>query len=134
MEIDNGDETIQIDFKAKRVIIHDRYENLHILNDLLLALWFLVGSVMFFYKHWTYLGTWLFVFGSAQMAIGPMIRMAHKLHIRRFERFWKAKIESAMGANVEIKANGSQRVEEKGGSEGSSETEDGQGESTRQMW
>lgn len=87
MEIDNGDETIRVDFEARKVVIHERYENLHILNDLFLALWFLVGSVMFFYKHWTYWGTWLFVLGSTQMAIGPLIRVSHKLHIRRFESY-----------------------------------------------
>lgn len=66
--------------------IHERYEWLHILNDFLLAAWFLVGSVLFFYADMAHPAIWLFVAGSAQMMLGPLIRTAHKLHIRLVDR------------------------------------------------
>lgn len=83
MEIEEGNETIDIDFEHKKVAIHERYEWLHIINDLMLGIWFVTGSIMFFYGSLTYWGTWLFVAGSAQMLIGPVLKIAHKLHLRR---------------------------------------------------
>lgn len=68
--------------------VHQRYENLHILNDFALAFWFLVGSIFFFYAKLTHLGTWLFVLGSAQMMMGPLIRIAHKMHVKRIDSFF----------------------------------------------
>jgi len=68
----------------RKVVIHERYEKLHIVSELLLGIWFLVGSIMFFFAHWTYWGTWLFVLGSAQMIVGPLIRIVHKMHINKF--------------------------------------------------
>lgn len=84
MEIQQGDETIRVNFQQRRVVIQERYEWLHIVNDLMLGLWFIVGSFMFFSDKWTYWGTWLFVAGSAQMMIGPLLRIAHKIHMRKF--------------------------------------------------
>ena len=46
-------------------MIRRRYEALSIANDILVALWFLVGSFLFFSDATTYAGTWLFVVGSA---------------------------------------------------------------------
>ncbi|MFD1677733.1 YrhK family protein [Alicyclobacillus fodiniaquatilis] len=83
-EIHNGNEIIDVNFEQRKVVIHERYEKLRILSDLLLGIWFLSGSIMFFYKHWTYWGTWLFVIGSVQMLIGPSIKIIHKLHMKKF--------------------------------------------------
>jgi len=63
--------------------INEIYEWLHILNDLLIGLYFLIGSILFFYPHWENVGIWLFILGSAQMLIGPVIRTLNKLHVRR---------------------------------------------------
>lgn len=63
--------------------INEIYEWLHILNDLLIGLYFLIGSIMFFYPHWEDVGIWLFILGSAQMLVGPVIRTLNKLHVRR---------------------------------------------------
>lgn len=85
IEIQEGNQIIDVDFERRKVVIQTRYEWLHILNDLLLGLWFVIGSIMFFYGTLVYWGTWLFVAGSTQMLIGPIIRIAHKLHMRRYQ-------------------------------------------------
>jgi hypothetical protein len=59
------------------------YEWLHILNDGLIALEFLIGSLMFLSHETQHVGVWLFVLGSGQMLVGPVIRAANKLHVRR---------------------------------------------------
>jgi hypothetical protein len=63
--------------------IRERYELASIVNDILIAVWFLVGSVLFFSPQTTYAGTWLFVLGSVELLARPMIRLARWLHLQR---------------------------------------------------
>jgi hypothetical protein len=75
-----------VDDYTKERMIHELYEWGHILNDALAATLFLIGSIFFLYEDLTHAGTWLFIFGSAQLAVGPLIRIANKLHVRRFRK------------------------------------------------
>lgn len=63
--------------------LRKRYEVLSILNDLLVAAWFVAGSVLFFDEATTYLGTWFFLIGSIQLMLRPGIRLARRIHLRR---------------------------------------------------
>ena len=67
----------------EQIVIEKRYEVVSIVNDFMIGLWFLVGSVLFFWQDTTYDGTWLFVIGSAQLIIRPAIRLARHIHLRR---------------------------------------------------
>ncbi|KGP90808.1 hypothetical protein N780_03735, partial [Pontibacillus chungwhensis BH030062] len=59
------------------------YQILYTLNDFLLGLWFLIGSICFYFegavKTW---GVTLFVLGSFQLLIRPSIRLAHRIHLK----------------------------------------------------
>lgn len=78
--IDSTD--IDVDFRAGKVDVYHRYEWWHIVNDVIVGLWFVVGSFFFFYKGLTYTGTWFFELGSLEMLIGPAIRIGHRLRFR----------------------------------------------------
>src|SRR5690625_3176720 len=65
------------------LVIRGRYETLSIINDLLTAVWFLIGSILFFFEYTVTLGTWLFVLGSAQLLLRPAIRLTRRVHLRR---------------------------------------------------
>jgi hypothetical protein len=67
----------------EELVIRRRYEVLSIVNDILIAIWFLVGSILFFSEATTYAGTWLFVLGSVELLIRPMIRLARRVHLQR---------------------------------------------------
>ncbi|WP_456270100.1 YrhK family protein [Kushneria sp. AK178] len=75
------DLTLHFDHHA--LVIHRRYEVVSIINDVLIGIWFLAGSFCFFYSSLMILGTWLFVAGSAQMLIRPLIRLSRHLHLRQ---------------------------------------------------
>lgn len=62
-----------------------RYEIASIANDLLIAAWFIVGSILFFNEATTTLGTWLFLIGSVELAIRPTIRLTRHFHLRRLQ-------------------------------------------------
>jgi hypothetical protein len=65
------------------LVIRQRYEAASIVNDMLIALWFIVGSIMFFSEEWTTAGTWCFLAGSVELLIRPMIRLSRQIHLGR---------------------------------------------------
>ncbi len=64
-------------------MIRQRYEVLSIANDILVGLWFIVGSILFFWPSTSTLAIWLFLIGSIEMIIRPIIRLVRNLHIGR---------------------------------------------------
>ncbi|MBZ9538541.1 MULTISPECIES: YrhK family protein [Modicisalibacter] len=68
----------------EELVIHRRYEVLSIINDAMLGIWFTVGSICFFYEGTLKtLGVWLFVIGSVQLLIRPMIRLHRYVYFKR---------------------------------------------------
>lgn len=76
----------EIEQAALERAIYEWYEWGHIANDAVTAMLFLLGSIFFLYPDMERAGVWLFILGSAQMAIGPIIRTANKIHERRFRK------------------------------------------------
>ncbi|WFF40472.1 hypothetical protein EVC62_02560 [Salinicola endophyticus] len=67
----------------EELVIRKRYEVVSIINDILIGIWFVIGSLFFFSEALTYYGTWLFFIGSIEMLIRPVIRLMRHIHIRR---------------------------------------------------
>ena len=65
------------------LVISRRYEVPSIVNDLMIGIWFAVGSILFFSASTTRDGTWLFLIGSVQLLIRPIIRLTRNLHLQR---------------------------------------------------
>lgn len=78
-----GSRTLTLHLGHEELVIRQRYETLSILNDILIGVWFLVGSFLFFGESTTYAGTWLFVVGSVEMLIRPAIRLVRRVHLQR---------------------------------------------------
>ncbi len=68
------------------LLIRQRYEVLSIINDVLIAAWFIVGSILFFSPSTTTLGTWMFLLGSIELVIRPAIRLTRQVHLVRLQR------------------------------------------------
>lgn len=68
----------------EELAVRNRYEVLSIGNDVLIAVWFVVGSVLFFFESTTVIGTWFFLVGSIQFLIRPLIRLLRRIHLRRY--------------------------------------------------
>lgn len=75
--------TFKLDIGREELVVRQRYEALSIGNDVLIALWFLVGSILFFWETTTTAATWCFLLGSIEFLIRPAIRLARLVHIRR---------------------------------------------------
>ncbi|ERJ17745.1 YrhK-like protein [Salinisphaera shabanensis E1L3A] len=61
--------------------VYGRYEKLYTLNDFFAALYFLVGSIMFFYESLMVPATWCFTLGSVHFLLRPTIKVAREFHI-----------------------------------------------------
>ena len=81
--VSNLDSPLTLKIGHEQLVIRRRYETLSILNDFLIALWFLIGSFFFLNKALVTDGTWLFVVGSGQLLIRPAIRLAAHIHLQR---------------------------------------------------
>jgi hypothetical protein len=67
------------------LLLRRRYETASIVNDILIAVWFIAGSIMFFYPATATLGTWMFLLGSIELAIRPSIRLIRRVHLHRLQ-------------------------------------------------
>ena len=74
---------ITLDLGPEQLVINRRYEVASMLNDIMTGLWFVVGSIFFFYESMQIPATWLFLIGSVQLLIRPIIRIARDVHLRR---------------------------------------------------
>lgn len=74
---------LTLTFGHEELIIRQRYEVASILNDILIAVWFTIGSVFFFFESLTFTGTVLFLLGSLQLLIRPLIRLRRRVHLKR---------------------------------------------------
>lgn len=80
---DTNDNQLTFQVGREELVIRQRYEAVSILNDALIALWFIVGSIMFFFPDWATTGTWCFLFGSIELLIRPAIRLSRHVHLKR---------------------------------------------------
>lgn len=67
----------------EELVIRQRYETASIVNDILIGAWFLVGSFLFFSSSTATAGTWLFIIGSVEMLLRPLIRLTRRVHLQR---------------------------------------------------
>lgn len=72
-----------VHFGHDELIIRQRYEVVSIINDILIGIWFIVGSICFFSPSLTRTGTWFFLAGSIELLIRPTIRLIRRVHLER---------------------------------------------------
>lgn len=87
---DPTENPLTITFGHEQLIIKRRYEILSILNDFMIAIWFLVGSILFLYPSLETPAVWLFIIGSFQFLIRPTLRLLAHFHMQRVpESHWE---------------------------------------------
>ncbi len=94
--ITSHDTPLIIHIGHDELVIRQRYETLSIANDVLTALMFVAGSIMFFKESTTYAATWLFTIGSVLFLIRPLIRLTRRVHLRRMHTDPSGSTETSM--------------------------------------
>jgi len=75
-------QNLELDLGREHIVIQRRYEAVGAINDLLIAVWFLIGSFFFLSNSLEERGTWLFIVGSVQLLIKPLLKLASLIHVR----------------------------------------------------
>lgn len=79
----DDDGMLNVRIGREELVVRQRYEVVSIVNDILIACWFIIGSIMFFSPKYTEFGTWLFLLGSIELLIRPVIRLTRRVHLQR---------------------------------------------------
>ena len=74
---------LNLDLGQEHITIQRRYEALGAVNDFLIAVWFLIGSFFFLNESLVESGTWLFIAGSAQLIIKPVLKLMSLAHVKK---------------------------------------------------
>lgn len=80
---DRIDRPLTFKFGHEELIIRRRYEVISIINDFFIAIWFLLGSILFLYPEYEKAAIWMFIIGSFQFLVRPTIRLIRHIHLER---------------------------------------------------
>jgi hypothetical protein len=83
MDERDTDRPLTLKLGNEELVIRRRYEVLSIANDFFIAIWFLIGSLLFLFPAYEKTAAWLFVVGSFQFLVRPTIRLVSHIHIKR---------------------------------------------------
>jgi hypothetical protein len=75
-------QSVTITLGNQEIVLRQRYELLSIVNDIGIFLFFTVGSIAFYWHELFNVGVTLFVIGSVQLGIRPMIRLFRRVQLR----------------------------------------------------
>lgn len=67
---------------AKSRRIFAIYELVYTTVDFMAAMFFVSGSIMFFFEDWQSTGTWMFLIGSILFATKPTLRFAREMQLK----------------------------------------------------
>jgi len=79
-------DAITLTLGNQEVVLRQRYELLSILNEIGIFLFFTVGSVAFYWHELFNVGVTLFVIGSVQLGIRPLIRFTRRVQLRKLTK------------------------------------------------
>jgi hypothetical protein len=77
----NGDRSEVLRIGHDELVLQHRYEFVSVVNDIMIALWFIAGSMLFFSGALATEGVWCFLVGSVELLIRPVIRLTRLIHI-----------------------------------------------------
>ncbi|MGH8274680.1 MAG: YrhK family protein [Gammaproteobacteria bacterium] len=81
-----GENSLTLKFGSDEFVIQRRYEVASKLNDLLTGLWFVVGSVFFFFDSLQTAAIAVFLAGSVELLIRPIIGIARDVHLGKLPK------------------------------------------------
>lgn len=86
MTFNKHDRELDLQLERVELKVTSIYKLLYQINDVVLGLLFLIGSFMFFKDSTMFTGTVLFVIGSVQMLIRPVISIIHDFHLSKVRK------------------------------------------------
>lgn len=82
-KLKNKEDYLNLEIGNYEVWVRKRYKTLYTLNDFMIGLWFLSGSILFLFESTQTVAAWLFIAGSLQLVMRPAISLANDFHVKR---------------------------------------------------
>lgn len=79
--IDNK-KSMEVKIGKYAIFFNKNYKYISIINEIMLALWFIIGSAFFFFESMKTAGIILFIIGSTQLLIRPILKILHAVSLR----------------------------------------------------
>lgn len=71
--------------RRREVLIRRRYEAMSIATDLMIALFFVSGSILYFFDATAVAARWVYLLGSLWFFGRPAIRLARRIQLQRLD-------------------------------------------------
>jgi hypothetical protein len=78
--------SITLQLGDQEIVLRQRFELLSILNEIGIFIFFTVGSIAFYWHELFNVGVTLFVIGSVQLGIRPLIRFFRRVQLRKLTK------------------------------------------------
>jgi len=82
MDIWDGKDRLDVKFGRFRLFFKKRFKLITTVNDLLIGLFFVTGSILNFFSSTEIVGTILYLLGSLLLASRPVLRIMHDTQLR----------------------------------------------------
>ncbi|MBP3952493.1 YrhK family protein [Bacillus suaedae] len=82
-KVRNGEEYIDVKAGKFRLYFDKRYRVFSTLNDILIGVLFVLGSIFNFFTNMQLVGSILYLLGSAFLVVRPILRLMHSASLRR---------------------------------------------------
>ncbi|ARD49574.1 YrhK family protein [Sporosarcina sp. P33] len=82
----NNNQQYEVKLGKHVVFFNKNYRYIFIINELVLGIIFIVGSVFFFFETLKTAGIILFIVGSAQLFIRPVLKILHATTLRKISQ------------------------------------------------
>ncbi|MBB6451642.1 hypothetical protein HNQ94_000063 [Salirhabdus euzebyi] len=84
--IEKKPDYMDIKIGQHEIIIDERYEFIYNLNDVFIALFFLIGSILFLWDSLEIYAIWMFIVGSALFLLRPLIQFIKRFHLKNVRK------------------------------------------------
>ncbi|WP_406944884.1 YrhK family protein [Halobacillus sp. SY10] len=74
---------VELHIGKHNIFFKKTYDIFYTINDVLIGVCFLIGSIFFYFEHLKNIGVTLFVLASILMLIRPTIRLVHHFHMKK---------------------------------------------------
>lgn len=79
---ENNRSEIDISSKNHELFIRNRYKFYYNINDVLIAVWFIIGSILFFWKETETIAICFFLLGSIELLVRPLMCISREIHLK----------------------------------------------------
>jgi hypothetical protein len=83
---EGGGPAVTLQLGEQEIVLRQRFELISIINEIGIAIFFTAGSIAFYFEELFTLGVTLFVIGSVQLGIRPVIRLGRRVQLRTITR------------------------------------------------